>query len=58
MVSGDATIISVTILLLCLLKRSLLTMKEDALHVEEVEMGEDITQGDSQTTLSSSSQRK
>ncbi|XP_069815317.1 zinc finger BED domain-containing protein 6-like [Dendropsophus ebraccatus] len=55
MVSGDAAIISVTIPLLCLLKRSLLNIKADALHGKK-EVEEDGTPIDSQNTLISISQ--
>ena len=56
MVSGDNTIICVTIPLLCLLKRLLLTIMEDDLNVADEVTGEEMTQGDSQTSPSSSSQ--
>ncbi|CAJ0948940.1 unnamed protein product [Ranitomeya imitator] len=46
MVSSDTAIISMTFPLLCLLKLSLLTIKEEALHVDQVEMEEESTQGD------------
>ena len=42
MVSGNNAIISVTIPLLCLLKQSLLTIKEDALNGADEEMVENI----------------
>ena len=59
MVIGDNVIRSITIPLLCLLKRSLLTIKADALYVKEVEMGEEeLTQRDSQSALTSSSMRE
>ena len=45
-VSGNNAIISVTIIMLCLLKQSLLKINEDALNVTNKEIGEDITQGD------------
>ncbi|KAM4044875.1 zinc finger BED domain-containing protein 6-like isoform 1-T2 [Anomaloglossus baeobatrachus] len=46
MVSGDDAIISVTIPLLCLLKRSLLTIKEEALNVDQVKIEEESIEGD------------
>ncbi|XP_073510248.1 uncharacterized protein [Phyllobates terribilis] len=46
MVSHDDTIISITVPLLCLLKRSLLTIKENALRMEHDEMEQGTIQGD------------
>ncbi|CAN2390902.1 hypothetical protein PRIEUP_LOCUS939 [Pristimantis euphronides] len=57
MVSGDDDIISVSMPLLCLLKRSLITIKEEALRVDWVETEEGSTAVHSQTSLMSSSQR-
>ncbi|CAN2388245.1 hypothetical protein PRIEUP_LOCUS14971, partial [Pristimantis euphronides] len=57
MVSSDDDIISVSIPLLCLLKRSLLTIKEEALRVDQVGMEKGSTMVHSQTSLMSSSQR-